>query len=133
MIQGRILLAEPDPDISHMLQIYLETASHEINAVHQGREILPTARNWQPNAIILSSEISDADPIQVCRDLIEDGLTGHIPIIFLLHLNDRHARLKVLELGVDDILTKPFDVEELKLRVEAAMRLASLRVGKRET
>ncbi|MFQ5613486.1 MAG: PleD family two-component system response regulator [Anaerolineae bacterium] len=128
MAQGRILLAEPDPDISHMLQLYLETADHEVNIVANAHEVLPTARSWQPNALVLSSEFEDEDPLQLCRALIEDALTGHIPIIFLLHIDDRRLKLNILELGVDDIITKPFDIEELKLRIEAAIRLASLQV-----
>ena len=74
----------------------------------------------------MSSELSDRNSYQVCREIRDDILTGHIPIIMMLHLDERHARLEALEAGADDALTKPIDIEELRLRVEAAVRLSTV-------
>ncbi len=68
------------------------------------------------------------NPYRVCQELLEDTLTAHIPIIMLLHVDERRARLEALEVGADDIVTKPLDIEELRLRVEAAIRLSTFRV-----
>lgn len=125
---ARILIAESDPDIRQTLKIYFETNGHAVQAVTRAGQVVSTARPWQPNAILISAEFTDQNPYQVCRDLFDDTLTGHIPVIMLLHLTDRRARLDALEAGVNDIVVKPFDIEELYLRVEAAIRLSTMQV-----
>lgn len=126
--KSRILIADPDPDVSETLQLYFSANGHETQVVRQANDIVKTARQWQPNAVLVSTELTDKNPYQVCRELLEDTLTAHIPIIMLLHLDERYARLEALETGVDDIVTKPIDIEELRLRVEAAIRLSTLRM-----
>lgn len=128
MSKSRILIADPDPDIRQTLQLYFENSGHEVQAVGLAGQIISVARPWQPNAILVSDGFTDQDPYQVCRDLLDDTLAGHIPVIMLLHLNERQNRLEALEVGVNDIITKPFDIEELCLRVEAAIRLSTMRV-----
>ncbi len=126
---ARILVGDPDPDIRETLKIYFEKNEHEVQTVDQAGDVVSAARPWQPNAILISAEFTDRDPYQVCRELLEDTLTGHIPLLMLLHVNDRRARLEALEVGVNDIVAKPFDIEELCLRVEAAVRLSTMQVG----
>jgi DNA-binding response OmpR family regulator len=126
---SQILIAEPDQDVNQTLKIYFETYGHTVRTLEQLGDVIRTARQWQPNAVLISSEFTDADPHQVCQQLLEDTLTSHIPIIMMLHLNDRRAKLKALEAGVDDIVIKPLDIEELRLRVEAAIRLATRRLS----
>ncbi len=123
----RILVADPDPDIRQTLQIYFESNGHEVQTVGLAGDIVKAARPWQPNAMLVSDEFTDQDPRQVCQTLLEDTLTGHIPVVMLLHINERQARLQALEVGVHDVISKPFDIEELRLRVEAAIRLATMR------
>ena len=89
--------------------------------------MLKGARQWQPNAILISTDLTDRDPYAVCLEVRADTLTAHIPIIMMLHLDERKVRLAALEVGADDIAIKPFDIEELRLRVEAAIRLSTLR------
>lgn len=125
--KARVLVADPDADIRETLKIYFEDQGFEVQAVGQAGEIVKIARPWQPNAILISTEFSDQDPYQICRDLLDDTLTGHIPLLMLLHLNERSVRLEALEAGVNDIVPKPFDIEELYLRVEAAIRLTTMR------
>jgi len=125
----RILIADPDPDIRETLTLYFVDNNHQVDSLGLAGEVLKTARTWQPHVILISTELDDADPHQVCLDLLDDTLTGHIPVIMLLHINERHARLQALEAGVGDIVTKPFDIEELLLRVEAAIRLSAMHEG----
>ncbi len=127
MSKPRILIADPDIDILGSLEVYFESGGYEVQTVESLNEIVKTARPWQPNAILISDEFSDQSPYEICQSLLEDTLTGHIPLVMLLHVNDRQARLAALEAGVNDIVSKPFDIEELKLRVEAAIRLSTLR------
>ena len=127
-LKSRILIADPDPDVSRMLHLYFEANSHEAQVVDLAGDVLGAARSWQPNAILISAEFTDKNPYHVCQEILQDTLTAHIPIIMLLHLDDRRSRLEALEVGADDIVTKPIDIEELRLRVEAAIRLSTLRV-----
>ncbi len=129
MLTPRILIADPDPDIRRSLEIYFKANEYEVQTVESAGHILKAARPWQPNIMLISDGFTDADPYQICRDLLDDTLTGHIPVVMLLHINERQARLQALEAGVGDIVTKPFDIEELRLRIEAAIRLSTTRLA----
>jgi DNA-binding response OmpR family regulator len=126
--KSRILIAEPDLDIRNTLRLYLEEQGLEIQTVERAGSIIKVARPWQPNVILISTDFTDQDAHQVCIALMEDTLTGHIPTLLLLHVNERQARLAALEAGASDVIAKPFDLEELHLRIEAAIRLATKRV-----
>ena len=128
MSNPRILIADPDHDIRGSLEVYFKTSGYEVCTVEATEGILKAARPWQPNVILISDEFTSANPYQICRDLLEDTLTGHIPLVMLLHVNERRARLEALEAGVNDIITKPFDIEELRLRIDAAIRLSTMRL-----
>jgi DNA-binding response OmpR family regulator len=126
--KSRILIADPDPDVSETLKLYLETHHHEVKLLKHAGEVAAVTRQWQPNAVVISTELSDQNPHKVCQTLIEDTLTSHIPIIMLLHVDNRRAKMEALEVGVDDVLSKPVDLEELQLRIEAAIRFSTLRM-----
>lgn len=126
--KSRILIAEPDPDIRDTLRLYLEEQGLEIQTVERAGSILKAARSWQPNVILISTDCTDQDAHQICAALMEDTLTGHIPTLMLLHVNERQARLAALEAGASDVIAKPFDLEELHLRIKAVIRLATMRV-----
>ncbi len=128
-LNPRILIADPDQDIRRSLEIYFKANGYDTQTVEAGGHIVKAARPWQPNVILISDSFTDANPYQVCQELMDDTLTGHIPLVMLLHKNDRQSRLEALEAGVSDIVTKPFDIEELRLRIEAAFRLATMRVA----
>src|SRR5262245_18000978 len=117
--KSRILIADLDPDIDRTLELYFQANGHKVKIIEDAYHIIRTARQWQPHAIILSTEFTEKNPYQICQELLEDTLTAHIPVIMLLHLADRRARLEALEAGADDTVTKPIDIEELRFRVEA--------------
>jgi DNA-binding response OmpR family regulator len=126
--KSRILIADLDPDVSRTLEVYFQANGHAVKIIEEAQHIIRTARQWQPQAVLLSTEFTERNPYQICQELLEDTLTAHIPVIMLLHLDDRRARLEALEAGADDIVTKPIDIEELRLRVEASIRLSTMRV-----
>jgi PleD family two-component response regulator len=66
--------------------------------------------------------LPDIDGYEVCRNLRTNMRTSHIPVIFLTQKDERSDKLQGLELGADDYITKPFDIEELKLRVQGAIK-----------
>ncbi len=127
-VKARVLVADPDPDVSRTLTIYFNDHGYHVETVELAALVFNRARQWQPDAILVSTEFVDVNPYHVCQHILEDPRTAHIPTIMLLHLNDRKSRLAALEVGVDDVVAKPIDLEELRLRMEAAIRLAALRV-----
>ena len=124
MSKGRILVVEDDLDISTMLRIYFEAQGYEARVALSGKEALETCRRELPNLVILDIMLPDIDGYEVCRQLRGNLRTSHIPIIFLTQKDERSDQIAGLELGADDYVTKPFDLQLLMLRVQGALRRA---------
>src|SRR5574339_918742 len=122
MSKGRILVVEDDFDISNMLRIYFTGQGFEVSVAPRGGDALAMTRQSLPHLIVLDIMLPDMDGYAVCKELRTTTRTSHIPIIFLTQRDERSDKIAGLELGADDYITKPFDIEELKLRVEGAIR-----------
>ncbi|MCC6147461.1 MAG: response regulator [Anaerolineaceae bacterium] len=121
MAIARLLIVEDDFDISNMLQIYFSSQGFEVDVASRGRQALEKTRQGLPNVIILDIMLPDIDGYEVCRTLRTNTRTSHIPVIFLTQKDERSDKLQGLELGADNYITKPFDIEELKLYVQNAI------------
>jgi PleD family two-component response regulator len=126
MAKGRILIVEDDFDISNMLRIYFSGQGYDVMVSPRGSDAFTQARQSLPHLIILDIMLPDMDGYAVCRQLRQTIRTSHIPIIFLTQKDERSDRIAGLELGADDYITKPFDIEELKLRVQNAITRAQV-------
>jgi diguanylate cyclase (GGDEF)-like protein len=124
MNKGRILVVEDDVDISNMLRIYFTGQGYEVNLTGRGQDALALTREKLPSLIVLDIILPDMDGYAVCKALRTATRTSHIPIIFLTQKDERSDRIAGLELGADDYVTKPFDIEELRLRVQNALSRA---------
>jgi diguanylate cyclase (GGDEF)-like protein len=122
MSKARLLIVEDDSDISNMLQIYFSGQNYEVNVAPRGSVALEKTRSNLPHLIVLDIMLPDIDGFEVCRILRTNIRTSHVPIIFLTQKDERSDKLAGLELGADDYITKPFDIEELKLRVQRAIQ-----------
>jgi PleD family two-component response regulator len=122
MGKARLLVVEDDNDISNMLKIYFSGLGYDVDVAPRGSEALEKTRTVLPNLIVLDIMLPDIDGYEVCRNLRKSTRTSHIPVIFLTQKDERSDKLQGLELGADDYITKPFDIEELKLRVQGAIR-----------
>jgi len=127
MAQGRMMIVEDDTDISNMLRIYFQSQDYEVAVAQRGEDALEMCRQQLPHIIVLDIMLPDMDGYDVCRNLRSNLRTSHIPIIFLTQKDERSDKIHGLELGADDYITKPFDLEELKLRVKNAMASAQYR------
>jgi diguanylate cyclase (GGDEF)-like protein len=121
MPEGRLMIVEDDEDISNMLRIYFQSQNYDVTVADCGEDSLEMIRQQLPHIIILDIMLPDMDGYDVCRHLRGNLRTSHIPIIFLTQKDERSDKIHGLELGADDYITKPFDLEELKLRVKNAM------------
>lgn len=124
MGKARLLVVEDDKDISNMLQIYFKGQGFEVDVAVRGSTALDKTRHNLPNLIILDIMLPDIDGFEVCRILRTNTRTSHVPVIFLTQKDERSDKLAGLELGADDYVTKPFDIEELRLRVQRAISRA---------
>ncbi len=121
MGKARLLVVEDDFDISNMLQIYFTGQNFEVDVAPRGSVALEKTHHNLPHLIVLDIMLPDIDGFEVCRVLRTNIRTSHVPIIFLTQKDERSDKLAGLELGADDYITKPFDIEELKLRVQRAI------------
>ncbi len=124
MSKTRILIVEDDHDIANMLNIFFSGLDYEVNIAPRGSEALEKTRQGLPHLIVLDIMLPDIDGYEVCKILRTTTRTSHIPIIFLTQKDERSDKLQGLELGADDYITKPFDIEELRLRVQNAIMRA---------
>jgi len=122
MGKARLLVVEDDIDIGNMLKIYFSGMDFDVDVAVRGSEALEKTKQVLPQLIVLDIMLPDIDGYEVCRNLRTNMRTSHIPVIFLTQRDERSDKLQGLELGADDYITKPFDIEELKLRVQGAIK-----------
>lgn len=122
MGKARLLVVEDDIDIGNMLKIYFSGMDFDVDVAVRGSDALEKTKQVLPHLIVLDIMLPDIDGYEVCRTLRTSMRTSHIPVIFLTQKDERSDKLQGLELGADDYITKPFDIEELKLRVQGAIR-----------
>lgn len=121
----KILIIEDDLDVAEMLNAYFRVQGYEVFTVNWGEDGVRSAQTVHPDIAILDIRLPDIDGYEVARRLRNDRRTQDIPIIFLTEKRERADRLQGLELGADDYITKPFDVQELRLRVRNSLKRIS--------
>ncbi len=120
--KSKILIVEDDLDIAEMLNAYFRVQGYEVFTVNWGEDGVRAAQTILPDLMILDIRLPDIDGFEVARRVRTDRRTKDIPIIFLTEKRDRSDILQGLEVGADDYITKPFDVQELRLRVRNALK-----------
>lgn len=123
--KSKILIVEDDPDVAEMLTAYFRLQDYEVFTVNWGEDGVRSALQVNPDLAILDIRLPDIDGYEVARRLRTDRRTANIPTIFLTEKRDRADKLQGLEIGADDYITKPFDIQELRLRVRNALNRVS--------
>ena len=122
--KNTLLIVEDDLDIADMLNAYFRIQGYEVLTVNWGEDGVRAAQTSSPDLVILDIRLPDIDGFEVARRLRSMRRTRDLPIIFLTEKRDRKDRLAGLELNADDYITKPFDIQELRLRVRNALQRA---------
>jgi DNA-binding response OmpR family regulator len=122
--KASLLIVEDDPDVADMLDAYFRVQGYRVFTAYLGEEAVTSCRLNRPDLLILDIRLPDIDGYEVARRLRSNRRTDDIPIIFLTEKRARADRLQGLELGADDYITKPFDIQELRLRVRNTLRRA---------
>ena len=117
-----ILVIDDDELVSRTLQRALKVYGYQVMVAHSGTEGLQLARRHKPDLFILDIMMPGADGYQVCRQIRGDPLLSDLPVLFLTARLKDEDKIEGFRAGADDYLTKPFNMEELQLRVKAIMR-----------
>ncbi len=119
---GRILIVEDDRDIADLLRLYLEKAGYTVDVALTGEDVLERVRRQPPDLIVLDLMLPGMDGLTICRTLRGSETTAAIPVIILSARADESDRIRGLEIGADDYVTKPFSPKEVVARVAAVER-----------
>lgn len=119
-----LLIVEDDPDTSEMLRVYFEAQGYQVVLAATGHEALDRCQDKLPDLILLDVRLPDFDGFEVGKRLQDDLRTSRLPVIFVTERRERDYRIAGLKLGAIDYITKPFDIQELRLRVRNALRRA---------
>ena len=122
MSAAKLLLVEDDPSLSELLEFRFQKEGYDVRCTADGDDALVLAAEDTPDLVILDWMIGGTSGIEVCRRLRRDKQTAHVPIIMLTAREAEDDRVRGLETGADDYLTKPFSPRELLARVSAVMR-----------
>ncbi len=122
MTAPRLLLVEDDQALAELLEFRFRKEGYEVRATPDGDEALILAAEEVPDLVILDWMVEGTSGIEVCRRLRRDPATAHVPIIMLTAREAEDDRIRGLDTGADDYLTKPFSPRELLARVGAVMR-----------
>jgi two-component system phosphate regulon response regulator PhoB len=122
MSKGRILLVEDDRALVELLVYNFEREEFEVSSTPDGEEALMMVRESPPDLVILDWMIEGISGIEVCRRLRRMPETGNVPIIMLTARGEEADRIRGLQTGADDYVTKPFSPRELIARVGAVLR-----------
>lgn len=117
----RILIVDDEPDVTELLKYKLEQAGYRCKMLNDPVKFVGLAREFEPDLILLDIMMPDLGGLQLCNIAKADPATQPIPIIFLTARNEAEDRVKGLEAGAEDYISKPFDTRELLLRVEKVL------------
>lgn len=122
MQRAKVLLVEDDANLVELIRYNFEKEGFDIVATPDGEEALLLADEVKPDIVILDWMIEGVSGIEVCRRLRRSAATAALPIIMLTARTEEGDRIRGLETGADDYVTKPFSPRELVARVRALLR-----------
>jgi two-component system phosphate regulon response regulator PhoB len=122
MSRASLLLVEDDQVLADLLVWHFERGRYEVRRTGDGEEALLLAREQVPDIVILDWMIEGISGLEVCRRLRRSPATANVPIIMLTARGEESDRVRGLETGADDYMTKPFSPRELIARISAVLR-----------
>jgi len=132
---SRVLVVDDEPQIIRGLRVILTNAGYRVEEATTKKEALDAVSVRPPDAIVLDLVLPDGDGIDVCTEIRR---WSQVPIVVLSAVGDEHQKVRALDAGADDYVTKPFGSEELLARMRAVLRRksdegdAAVRVGELE-
>lgn len=121
MTNARILVVDDEPQITRTLRTTLAVHRYDIRVANDGETALEIMKDWSPDLVITDVSMPNMDGLALCREL---RTRSQVPIIVLSVKEDERTKVKALDFGADDYVTKPFNMNELVARVRAHLRRA---------
>ncbi|MFD9508273.1 response regulator transcription factor [Streptomyces mirabilis] len=128
---ARLLVVDDEEHLRAMLTMAMEFLGFEVTGAATGREALHAVARGRPDLVLLDINLPDLDGFDICRTLRTRGHT--MPVLFLTARSDVDDRVRGLDLGGDDFVTKPFELKEIAARVRALLRRTAERPAERHT
>jgi two-component system, OmpR family, response regulator len=116
----KILVVEDDAAIRNLIQRFLGSKpTYEVKSVGDGKSAIASFKEFDPDLVILDINLPDSNGYQLCRDM---QAATNVCVLMLTSSTDQASKLRLLAEGADDYMTKPFDLEELAVRVDVVLR-----------
>jgi two-component system phosphate regulon response regulator PhoB len=129
----RILVVDDEKDVTELLDYKFRQAGYSVRALNDPLRAIGLARDFRPDLILLDLMMPELTGIQLLRMIRSDALLQDTPVILLTAKGETVDKVRGLETGADDYVTKPFDARELLLRVQALLRRAKSAAAKPST
>jgi two-component system KDP operon response regulator KdpE len=120
-MNARILVVDDEPQITRVLRTTLSAQRYDVRVANDGETALEIMKDWTPDLVVTDVSMPNMDGLELCRQLRS---RSDVPIIVLSVKEDERTKIKALDLGADDYVTKPFNLQELLARVRAHLRRA---------
>ena len=121
-MNGKIFIIEDETSIIQLVQHNLEKEGLIVSSATNGNEGLKELKKFKPNLLLLDWMLPDFSGIEICKNIRKDSNFKNLPIIMLTAKGEEEDKIKGLDSGVDDYLTKPFSFNELFARIKAVLR-----------
>src|SRR5690606_19473396 len=125
----KILIVEDEPAMVELLRYNLESEGFDVVSAHDGEEGLLAVEEEQPDLLLLDWMLPGVSGIELCRRIRRDGKNSALPIIMITARGEEHDRVRGLDIGADDYVTKPFSPAELMARIRALLRRRNPDIG----
>ena len=127
--KGRILIADDNPVNQELLEAYLADGNYEIEFASDGLETLAKVSTFRPDVILLDIMMPKLSGFEVCEELKKSAGTQNVMILMVTALSDLGDIERAVAAGCDDYLSKPFALDELRVRIEALARRGQVYQG----
>ena len=121
-MNGKIFIIEDEPSIIQLVQHNLEKNGFIVSSSVNGNDGLKELKKFQPDLLLLDWMLPDLSGVEICKNIRKDASYNNLPVIMLTAKGEEEDKIKGLDSGVDDYLTKPFSFNELMARIKAVLR-----------
>jgi len=117
----KILVIDDDVNVAILISALFKKFNYELTPLYSGKELMDYLKKSKPDLILLDLKLPDINGLDLCKKIRENPYNSDIPIVILSGVAELDARVDVIESGADDYITKPFDVRELRARINRTL------------
>jgi diguanylate cyclase (GGDEF)-like protein len=125
LLGKKVLVVDDDPNVGLLISAVLKKYNYIVTTLYHGDEVLVFLRDNKPDLILLDLRMPGIDGFALCKRIREAPDTRDIPVVILSGVSEVDAKVNTIELGADDFITKPFDVRELRARINRILKRKS--------